>query len=407
MPHIYGRNKTLWIAISRPRHPLFRCALPAMDRQDAERLGRKIDLLLALSKLRDIELPSEIARALDLENIGPGFAPVSLPAGLPSSAPSQPAPIRPRGPVAQAVAGFLGRALAANAPGHVTNKVSMLRQFFGSAVIDPLDPRVPTGPARRRPRAEAFCGAEYLDEITTDDLLAFLNTKGYARATKRHFREIMHGLYEHALVNGLYRSSNDYCPNPADSLPSFAGNENEIIALTSEDFARQKAAVASDPVVHAGCMVMREGGFRLHEACMLQVGDVDFDNGYLRLQPHGPGSSLKTGPRTVTLRVPLEKYLRRWIRQLKGPWLLPSPRGKKIAPNAFAERLRTLSRAQKLPWTAKDLRHSFATDRIAERWDLVSLAREMGNSVTEIEKYYAGAIPSPLAAAWAARPARR
>ncbi len=45
-----------------------------------------------------------------------------------------------------------------------------------------------------------------------------------------------------------------------------------------------------------------------------------------------------------------------------------------------------------LEWNCLMYRHTFATQRAAEGWPLFRIAREMGNSVSVIEDYYAGYI---------------
>ena len=66
--------------------------------------------------------------------------------------------------------------------------------------------------------------------------------------------------------------------------------------------------------------------------------------------------------------------------------------------DAFGTSLRALNRAANLTWTTQVFRHTFATRRIAENWNLKSLAQEMGTSVTMLMAYYSGHFDPPILA---------
>ena len=67
--------------------------------------------------------------------------------------------------------------------------------------------------------------------------------------------------------------------------------------------------------------------------------------------------------------------------------------------DGFSALLRELNRKAKLPWTSQDYRHTYATNRIAEGWNLKSLADEMGTSIMMLMDHYAGYINPPVMAA--------
>lgn len=60
-----------------------------------------------------------------------------------------------------------------------------------------------------------------------------------------------------------------------------------------------------------------------------------------------------------------------------------------------------MNRAAGLPWTTQDFRHTFATARIKEGWNLKTLADEMGTSIQMLMTHYAGYIAPPVHAALA------
>jgi hypothetical protein len=70
--------------------------------------------------------------------------------------------------------------------------------------------------------------------------------------------------------------------------------------------------------------------------------------------------------------------------------------------DGFGTLLRDLNRREKLAWTSQDFRHTYATNRIAEGWNLKTLADEMGTSIAMLMDHYAGYIDPPVLAALAA-----
>lgn len=70
-----------------------------------------------------------------------------------------------------------------------------------------------------------------------------------------------------------------------------------------------------------------------------------------------------------------------------------------MSSHTFSARLRKINSQKGFDWSTQDFRHTFATQRIAEGWNLKTLAHEMGTSVQMLERHYAGYIPPPLRAA--------
>lgn len=394
MASLYNRDdsKEFWISCyPQPGGRLVRASTSTEDRREAERILQKVELLLALERLKDVPVPANILARLE---------------GLPRSTPTEPPPKKEKpDDLRAALRALVTRSAAGNVRAALVNKLSQLRQFFGSTLIDEIDPRPPEHRrhARRREPLKPWFEGTTLAEITPDVLLTFLHEKKFGQASKRHYREIFHELFRVALVNGFYVPANPYAPNPALELPSYKGTDGPITVLSAEDVARQYDAAASDPKILFGCQVMIEGGFRLHEALALRRASIAEDFSYIRLLlPHptsGHRTKLKTGERPVTVRHELEGHLRRHLSMTETDWLIASPSGGRWNSNAFADRLRELNRKANLPWTTQDFRHTFATNRIREGWNLKTLAEEMGTSVVMLMEHYAGYIAPPVRAA--------
>jgi integrase len=235
--------------------------------------------------------------------------------------------------------------------------------------------------------------------------LKFLIKKNYGLSSKRHFRELFHGLFEVALKSGIYQPSNPYCGNPADELPGFTGRDKPVTVLSDAEVVVQYAAVNAAPLVLLGCQLMLEAGFRLHEILALRPCDLAAEGKIRLILPQNlnpSGTGLKTGERTVTVRHELRPIIRRYLDSCEGEstsWCFQSPTGLRMTTDAFGESIRTMNRAAKLPWTSQDYRHTFATQRISEGWNLKTLAQEMGTSVAMLMIHYAGHIDPPILAA--------
>lgn len=395
MASLYPRtdSKEFWIACYPKPGKLVRVSSGTEDRRLAERTLRKVELLLELERMQDVPVPEKILSQLE---------------GIPRSTPIEPAPENDEGvALLSALRAYVTRAAAGNVHASLNNKLSQLRQFFGSELIDLIDPR-PLEHRRHKRRREPikpwFKGTS-LSDITPDALLKFLLDRNYGTSMKRHYRELFHDLFRVALVNGLYVPANQYAPNPAAELPCYKGTDNPIVVLSNEQVSAQYAAVAGNPKILFGCQIMIEGGFRLHECLALKRQHITADLSQIRLLSPRPaashGTKLKTGQRSVTVRPELAVHLRRNLPAITGEWLVPSGSGGAWNSNGFGDALRDLNRAAGLPWTTQDFRHTFATNRIAEGWNLKTLADEMGTSVAMLMEHYAGYIAPPVRAALA------
>lgn len=177
-----------------------------------------------------------------------------------------------KGDVREAVRAYLIRSAASNVRQALNDKISRLRQFFGSDFLDEVDPRPAEHRrhAKKRDKIPPWFSGRHLSEITPDLLLSFLVSRNYGRSSKRHFREVFHGLFRSALVNGIHVPANPYAPNPADELPGYVGRDKPVTVLSADDITAQYRTVASDRQILFGCQLMIEAGFRLHEILALR-----------------------------------------------------------------------------------------------------------------------------------------
>jgi len=436
MASIYKRpdSGTYWLS-SYPHKggKLVRVSLGTSDAEQAELVRRKAELLEQVERLGEVQIPEELIRwftplspthkptaallqpnqasGLTQQLSQPGTDNVPSPMiidprlSAPGTAGLQEVKI-PNGDLRTALRRYLARSIVGNVPSTLNDKIHRFRKFFGSELIDEIDPR----PLERRMRARGefvppFCSVTTLSDITTDTLIEFLGSKSYSKSSKRHYREVFHGLFKHALISGVYRPDNPYAANPADELPGFSGRENEVTILTAQQIHEQYRVAAPNPVVLFGCRLMIEAGLRCHEVLALRPRSFseDFSQIRLTMPPRtGMQTGLKTGERPVTVREALRPHIPEYLSRVQTEWLFTAPRGDRMSTNIFGDALRELNRPAGLPWTTQDFRHTYATDRIREGWNLKTLADEMGTSIAMLMEFYAGYIAPPVQAALSA-----
>ena len=382
---------------------LMRVGLGTGDRSQAEAIQKKVELLVGIERLGGVPIPPSL-----LSHFGSVSAPpVEGEATERTNGHKKKTTVSPpKNELREAIRSSLVRSATTNVASELNDKIYRLRTFFGSKLIAELDPRPEEHRRHARKRTvKAWFTGTTLAEITPDTILSFFLDHKYSRSNKRHFREVFHGLFKYALVNGLYRPDNPYAPNPAAQIPSFSGRDEEITILSDAQVEKQYEVAAPDRQVLFGCRLMIEAGFRCHEILSLRRQNIAPDCSRIGLtmpeRLHHLDTGLKTGERPVTVRAILRPFIADYLAELKTDWLFVSPREKRLSTNAFGDALRQMNRAAGLPWTTQDFRHTFATARIKEGWNLKTLADEMGTSIQMLMTHYAGYIAPPVHAALA------
>ena len=425
MASIYQRPDSRKYQLScypRPGAKVLRASLDTDDEKEAKKVAHAVELLIELEKLGGIKVPQKLLAAL------PGVRSLIGSDGL-ASAPTSvkmneftQQPDITQCSIDHAISALINRSFNGENAHHATlDKISRFRQFFGPERIDALDPRPESELARRRkvkapecwfkkdkkdPNEEkTYSRGDELSAITADLILEFFTAKKYGRSSKRHYRELFHELFQLALRNGTYVPANPYAANPTDELPSYQGKDGPVIVLGPEDEVTLYKAVVSDSVVHFGCQIMIEAGFRLHEILALKRCDLDIQRGKILLRmpdrERVDSTGLKTGERTVTMRAPMRRMIEVYLEKYPGrgsEWCIPGNGDRRMTSDAFGKKLRELMRNAGLEWTTQDFRHTFATNRISEGWNLKVLAQEMGTSIAMLMEHYAGYIEPPVLA---------
>jgi integrase len=270
----------------------------------------------------------------------------------------------------------------------------MMRRFFGSERIDAMAGK----PARNGDAGvPAFFAGGFIDEITPALIQGFMDQMDVSKKTKRHYREFFHHFFEFCMKFDFYQPTNWHRPNPIAALPSYVSRNRRIVFLTHQQVQEQLRVLQDFPKLQIAVAIMIYAGLRRAETLWLTRDAISNDVSFLsivnRIDDHRAiESSLKTGDRSVTILPPLKALIDEYLPRVRGKWLVPSSTGEQWDGNAFAKKLRALNHAAGLAWTCLHYRHTYATQRAAEGWPLFRIAREMGNSVSVVEQYYAGFI---------------
>ncbi len=134
-------------------------------------------------------------------------------------------------------------------------------------------------------------------------------------------------------------------------------------------------------------------GCRLNEIMTLKWGDVDFENGCLRL------SDSKTGARVVHLGPPALDLLSNLKRQPNNLWVIcgkiPGTNRKEI--QKFWQRIRKSAGIEDV--RIHDLRHSFASNAVAQGMSLPMFGKLLGHTQVQTTARYAHLAADPIKAA--------
>lgn len=134
-------------------------------------------------------------------------------------------------------------------------------------------------------------------------------------------------------------------------------------------------------------------GCRLNEIMSLKWTEVDFANSCLRL------SDSKTGARVVHLGPPALDLLKNLKRQPKNPWVIcgkiPGTNRKEI--QKFWQRIRKRAGIEDV--RIHDLRHSFASNAVAQGMSLPMIGKLLGHTQVQTTARYAHLAVDPVKAA--------
>jgi len=322
-------------------------------------------------------------------------------------------PTRP--PLPQIVAAYVEHVRATKTAKSAQTDTYYLRELFGP--ICPgleITSRRPSPAARKRPPKPgqdrrcrpAVIEAAHLEEITTTDIVTFVNahtlSRGLAPKTANRYREIIVRLFNWAMKQRGVRMPGRL--NPAAAVERRRDPAPEIRFLTLAQVDEQLDALADEPELQAMVATLIYAGLRREELLWLRREDVS-------LPPAGRGlisvraktvAGERWQPKTKRNRaVPISPALRRQLdryapRPNTGDWYFPSPLGRRWDPDNFSAALRAANQAAGLQWGCLDYRHTFGSQLAQKGVSLYKISQLMGNSPEICRRHYAALVPEAL-----------
>jgi len=153
----------------------------------AEKVARKVALLIELEQMADVDIPGKILSGFEcLTMLSTAEIPCVEGKTTGSGVSETLIQAKVECPIDEVLHAFLIRSSVSNAEHGTADKISRLRQFFGTRRINALDPRPPEKLKHARKGKEVapyFIGND-LKEITTLEILTFFAKSSYGRSSE-------------------------------------------------------------------------------------------------------------------------------------------------------------------------------------------------------------------------------
>lgn len=305
---------------------------------------------------------------------------------------------------------------ATKTPKSAQTDVYYLRQMFGpvcpalainSRRTSSRTMKRPPKPGQDRRFKMAVIEVEYLEQISTADVAAFIaahvKSRGLKPKTANRYREIVSRLFNWAMAEQGVKMPRD--ANPVAKMARYEEAAPQIRFLTLDQIATQMKVLANHKLLRALVAVYIYAGLRREEALWLTLDDVDWSA--------GPYGTIRVRAKTVEGRswqpktkrnraVPISSTLRRFLtdyvpRVTPQRWFFPSPQGCPYDPDNFSRDLRLANSEAGLLWTCLDFRHTFGSHLAMKGESLYKISTLMGNSPEICRRHYAALLPEALA----------
>jgi integrase/recombinase XerD len=240
------------------------------------------------------------------------------------------------------------------------------------------------------------------DELLLRRFAAHLGTLRYAPATAARKLSAVRGAYSFMLDRGIVeRNPAALVPGPrrVRTLPATL-SEPEVERLLDGPLTAEPRRLRDRALLELlyGC------GLRASEACGLRMGDVDADEGFVRVT--GKGGKERDVPLGGAAADALDRYLRAGRPRLGRPStdrVFVSVRGRPLGPTDVRRALRReLAAAGLAERSPHALRHTFATHLLEHGADLRSIQELLGHASVGTTQVYTHVSVRHLRAAHAA-----
>ena len=225
--------------------------------------------------------------------------------------------------------------------------------------------------------------ARSLSSFTLRDVEHWINALPVGAQTANHFKAALHSLFAYGVKIGACVA------NPVSGIDSRKVVRAAPSILTPAQLSALLTACGDDSEMLAFIAVGAFAGLRCAEIERLRWQDVNLARGFITVG----AESAKTAKRRL---VPVGAALRAWLAPL-------AQRAGMVAPTVnFRRRFHIAREAAGLldGWEGNELRHSYASYRLAEIQDAARVALECGNSPTVLQQHYRELATPDDAAEW-------
>jgi len=292
---------------------------------------------------------------------------------------------------ANAVARKARERLAAGDMGLVRDQCPTVKKYGKQWLNSPLREQVESTLMKYREAfkqyIEPYFGAKRLDEIKRRHVKAFignLKSRGLSVSRTKVIKAVLSGIYENAIEDEIISL------NPCQGTTKYCGKDGKIsidpLTATEVQEMIEKAAGLKIELSTAYMVAVRTG-IRLGELLALEWSDIDWNKRIIevsktydyRLKKTRLPKNKKT--RTVDLTPATVEALRnlrnqRRVASIAG-LVFVNGRGKRLIYNFLQRKLKEVSPR---PIRFHDLRHTYATLRIAKGDNIVDVSKQLGHS---------------------------
>jgi len=228
-------------------------------------------------------------------------------------------------------------------------------------------------------------GNKRLDEIKRKNVKALISevrNKGLSSARAQGVLAVLSGLFESAIEDEIVSA------NPCQNAGKHCGNETlvEIEPLTVTEVQTMLENASKLPIeIYTFLLLAVRTGLRAGELLGLEWSDVDFDNRFVEVSKSYSRNTKKIGStknkktRKVDLTPAAAEALRKLQREKKVLGMravFSGAKGERLDDRRIAEKLKEVApRSIRL----HDLRHTYATLRIAKGDNILDVSRQLGH----------------------------
>ncbi|QNG60320.1 tyrosine-type recombinase/integrase [Bacillus sp. PAMC26568] len=230
---------------------------------------------------------------------------------------------------------------------------------------------------------------KYILDVTTDDFRKFINIllrkRGLSPVTVNIRMNAIRAIFNRLFAEGLLGNENPVAP-----IRKLKTDQNKVGALTDDQIRRLFAQIDKDSFAgyrnYVAMLTMLKCGLRINEINVLEVEDVDFDNGVIAL----PGAKNKNRKnRTVPMAKKVSEELKQLIYESneyfgKSRYVFVNNSGEPLAEDLIRKRMHQYGNKAGLKgecrYSPHNLRHSFAVNFLKNGGDIRTLQMILGHS---------------------------